>query len=128
MAALKGESDIAVGNAVGSNTFNLLGVLGIGAVVARGNTLASRTIQFDLPVMIFVALVSLPVFYIDRRISRFEGGLLLSYYVLYVAYVILRAMESSTLAGMTMFIDFFVVLTFWRFWSSRFAPCARKIQ
>ncbi len=113
MAALKGESDIAVGNAVGSNIFNLLGVLGIGAVVApEGISVASRTLQFDLPVMIFVALVTLPVFYIDSRISRFEGGLLLSYYVLYVAYVILRAMESSTLAGMTMFIDFFVVLTF----------------
>jgi cation:H+ antiporter len=113
IAALKGESDIAVGNAVGSNIFNILGVLGIGALVAPGGiSVASRALQFDLPVMIFVALVTLPVFYIDSRISRTEGGLLLSYYVIYIIYVILRAAESSALMGMALFISFFVPITF----------------
>ena len=78
IAALKGESDIAVGNVVGSNIFNLLGVLGIGALVSpNGIFVAQPVLQFDLPVMVFVALVTLPVFYIDSRISRIEGGLLL---------------------------------------------------
>ena len=113
MAALKGESDIAVGNAVGSNIFNLLGVLGIGAIAApNGIFVANRALQFDLPVMIFVALVTLPVFYIDSRISRFEGSLLLSYYVIYVVYVILRAAESSALSGFAIFISVFVPVSF----------------
>ena len=113
IAALKGESDIAVGNAVGSNIFNLLGVLGIGALVSPdGIFVAQQVLQFDLPVMLFVALVTLPVFYIDGRISRIEGGLLLSYYVVYVTYVILRASESAALTSMQLFIAFFAPITF----------------
>ncbi len=113
IAALKGESDIAVGNAVGSNIFNLLGVLGIGALVSpEGIAVAERVLQFDLPVMVFVALATLPVFYIDSRISRIEGGLLLSYYVIYVIFVILRATDSSALPSMQLFIAFFAPITF----------------
>lgn len=113
IAALKKESDIAVGNAVGSNIFNLLGVLGIGAVVAPdGISVASRVLQFDLPVMVFVALVTLPVFYIDNRISRLEGGLLLSYYFVYLVYIILRAADNSALAGVRLIMSFFVPVTF----------------
>ena len=113
IAALKGESDIAVGNAVGSNIFNLLGVLGIGALVSPdGIFVAQRVLQFDLPVMVFVALLTLPVFYLDSRISRIEGGLLFSYYVVYVIYVILRAAESSALASMQLHIAFFAPITF----------------
>lgn len=113
IAALKKESDIAVGNAVGSNIFNLLGVLGVGAVVAPGGiAVAERVLQFDLPVMIFVALVSLPIFYVDSRISRLDGGLLLSYYVIYVVYIIMRAAESSAISAMTVFMSIFIPLTF----------------
>ena len=113
IAALKGESDIAVGNAVGSNIFNLLGVLGIGALVSPdGIFVSQRVLQFDLPVMVFVALLTLPVFYIDSRISRIEGGLLFSYYVVYMIYVILRAAESSVLASMQLYIAFFAPITF----------------
>jgi cation:H+ antiporter len=113
IAALKGESDIAVGNAVGSNIFNLLGVLGVGALVApNGIAVAKDALQFDLPVMLFVALVTLPIFYIENRISRLEGGLLLSYYVIYVVYIILRASESAAMAAMEVFALFYVPLTF----------------
>jgi cation:H+ antiporter len=113
IAALKGESDIAVGNAVGSNIFNLLGVLGIGALVSPdGIFVIQRVLQFDLPILVFVALVTLPVFYIDNRISRIEGGLLLSYYIIYVAFVILHAAENSSLPFIQLFIAFFVPITF----------------
>lgn len=113
IAALKGESDIAVGNAVGSNIFNLLGVLGIGAFVSPDGILVTKSIlQFDFLVMVFVALVTLPVFYLDNRISRMEGGLLLAYYVVYVIYVIMQAANSSALPVMTLMIAFFVILTF----------------
>jgi cation:H+ antiporter len=113
IAAIKKQSDIAVGNAVGSNIYNLLGVLGIGAVVAPGGIeVASRTLQFDFPVMLFVALVMLPIFYIDSRISRLEGGLLLFYYVTYIVYIILRATGDPILPALTWFILAFVLVTF----------------
>jgi len=113
IAALKKESDIAVGNAVGSNIFNLLGVLGLGAFLApEGISVARHVLMLDFLVMVFVALVCLPVFYIDNRISRVEGTLLLGYYVLYVTYVILQASKSSTLPAVTLFITFFAPITF----------------
>jgi cation:H+ antiporter len=113
LAALKGESDIAVGNAVGSNIFNLLGVLGIGALVApQGIAVFERVLLFDLPVMVFAALVTLPIFYLDNRISRLEGGLLLSYYVIYVVYVILRAAESPALPYVQWSLAVYVPVTF----------------
>jgi cation:H+ antiporter len=113
IAALKRESDIAVGNAVGSNIFNLLGVLGVGALAGSGGIpVADRVLAFDLPVMLFVALVTLPVFYIDHRISRLEGGLLLSYYALYVTLTIMHAVESSLLPTALVFTALFTLITF----------------
>lgn len=113
IAALKGESDIAVGNAVGSNIFNLLGVLGIGALVSpNGIAVEEHVLQFDMLVMVFAALVTLPVFYVDNQISRMEGGLLLAYYVVYVVYIIMQAANSPFLPRVTVFISVFVILTF----------------
>ena len=62
--------------------------------------------------MVFVALVCLPVFYIDNRISRLEGGLLLSYYVLYIVYIIVQASNSSALSILNLVVVFFTPLTF----------------
>lgn len=113
IAALKKESDIAVGNAVGSNIFNLLGVLGVASLVSpQAILIAPNVLQFDLPVMVFVALVTLPVFYIDSRISRLEGGLLLSYYMSYVAYVIMRTAETPALGSFSIFISAYILMTF----------------
>lgn len=113
IAALKKESDIAVGNAVGSNIFNLLGVLGLGAVFAPdGISVADHVLRLDFPVMVFVALVSLPIFYIDRRISRAEGALLLGYYVLYVTYLILLASSSPALSVAAGLIFTFTFISF----------------
>lgn len=113
IAALKKESDIAVGNVVGSNIFNLLGVLGLGALIApNGIHVAERVLQFDFLVIVFVALVTLPIFYIDSRISRLEGTLLLGYYFSYTTYVILQAVNSSVLPVVTLFITFFTPITF----------------
>lgn len=113
IAALRGESDIAVGNAVGSNIYNLLGVLGIAGLLSPGGiNVAENAFRFDLPVMIFVAVVTLPIFYIDNRISRLEGGVLFSYYVLYTAYLVLRASQGAALPALTTFALFYVPLTF----------------
>ena len=113
MAGLKKQSDIAVGNAVGSNIYNLLGVLGVGTLLAPdGIPVSARLLHFDILIMIFVALVSLPVFYLDSRISRVEGSLLLMYYTLYLAYILLQATNNAALPVVAWFAAFFVPLTF----------------
>jgi cation:H+ antiporter len=112
VAALKGESDIAVGNAVGSNIFNLLGVLGIAGLVApNGIAIADHILRFDLLVMLFVALISLPIFYVDSIISRFEGFVLFSYYVVYTIYIILHATNNAALPAYLVFMYGYVALT-----------------
>ena len=98
-AALKGERDIAVGNVVGSNTFNILGCLGISGLAAgsAGLPLAPSLLSFDIWVMLAVALACLPVFVTGREIARWEGGLFVGYYVAYVAYLILAAQQHDAL-------------------------------
>ena len=113
IAALKKQSDIAVGNAVGSNIFNLLGVLGAGAVFSpNGISVTARVLRFDFIAMVFVALVTLPIFYIDNRISRIEGGLLLIYYGLYLTHVVLDASHSSSITTFNLFLVVFIPVTF----------------
>ena len=98
VAAIRGERDIAVGNVVGSNIFNLLGVLGISAIVLpEGVSVAEQAWKFDLPVMIAVAAACLPVFFTGHRISRGEGLLFLAYYVAYVVTLALLASGSPAL-------------------------------
>lgn len=90
LAALKGQRDIAVGNIVGSNIFNLLAVLGLAALVSPSPISVSPTaLALDLPVMLAVALACLPIFFANYRISRGEGLLFLLYYGAYVAYLLL---------------------------------------
>ncbi len=98
-AALKGERDIAVGNVVGSNIFNILGCLGISGLAAGGAglVLPPSVLTFDIWVMLAVALACLPVFISGREIARWEGGLFLAYYVAYVAYLILAAQQHDAL-------------------------------
>jgi len=98
VAAIRGERDIAVGNVVGSNVFNVLGVLGVASVVAAdGITIAPSSLVFDLPIMIAVAVACLPVFFKDNIISRWQGGVFLAYYAAYVAYLILGVREHDAL-------------------------------
>ena len=85
IAAFRGERDIAVGNVVGSNIFNLLGVLGFTAfMIPEGLNISSSLFYFDLPVMLVVALFCLPIFITGKIINRKEGAFLLIIYILYV--------------------------------------------
>ncbi len=98
MAAVRGERDMAVGNVIGSNTFNILGCLGLaGLVSGEGLTVAPAVLNFDLWVMVAVAAASLPVFIAGREIGRGKGILFLAYYAAYVAYLILGAQEHDAL-------------------------------
>lgn len=90
MAAIRGERDIAVGNIVGSNIFNLLCVLGLASLVSPMPIgVSASALAFDFPVMIGVAIACLPVFFAGYCINRWEGLLFLAYYVAYTVYLVL---------------------------------------
>ena len=111
MAAIKGERDIAVGNVVGSNTFNILGCLGLSGLVAGSTGLAvpPSVLNFDIWVMLAVALACLPVFLTGREIARWEGAVFLAYYVAYVAYLILATQDHDALGAYSSVMMSFVI-------------------
>jgi cation:H+ antiporter len=89
IAALRGQRDIAVGNVIGANLFNLLGVLGLTALLAPAPlSVSPNALDFDLPVMLAVAALCLPVFYSGYRVTRAEGLLLLGLYLVYGLHVV----------------------------------------
>jgi len=92
VAALRGEREMAVGNVVGSNIFNILGVLGVSGLVSpTGLAVAPDVLGFGLLVMIGVSIACLPVFFTGRQIARWEGALFVAYYGAYTLYLILEA-------------------------------------
>lgn len=99
VAAFKGERDIAVGNVVGSNIFNVLGCLGLGGLVsgATGMAIAPAVLTFDLWVLTAVSLACLPIFLSGREIARWEGAVFLIYYMGYVTYMIMSASDHDAL-------------------------------
>jgi cation:H+ antiporter len=97
-AAMRGERDMAIGNILGSNLFNLLLVMGSGAIVApQGLPVPSSSISFDIPVMIAVTAASLPIFFSGYVISRWEGLLLVGYYGAYTLYLFLFSVQHELL-------------------------------
>lgn len=96
MAAIRGERDIAVGNVVGSNIFNIMGVLGISSLVsAEGVAVSEAAFRLDIPVMIAAAIACLPIFFTGHLIARWEGGLFLAYYGAYTGYLVGTATASG---------------------------------
>lgn len=83
MAALRRHADVAVGNVLGSNIFNALGILGVSALL-QPLPLAERIAGFDQWVMLAAALLLVVFLYTGRRLSRTEGAMLLLGYVAYV--------------------------------------------
>ncbi|MCA9971756.1 MAG: calcium/sodium antiporter [Anaerolineales bacterium] len=113
LAALRGQRDIAVGNAIGSSLFNLLGVLGLTVLLAPGGvSVAPAVVNFDLPVMTAVAVAALPIFVTGKEIARWEGGVFLAYYVAYSAYLVLAATQHDALPAFSgVMLEFVVPLT-----------------
>lgn len=97
VAAVKGQRDIAVGNVIGSNTFNILGCLGLSSIASgsMGLGVSENVINFDLWIMIAVAIACLPIFAAGQQISRFNGAVFLFYYLVYTAYLIMMAQNHS---------------------------------
>ncbi len=87
VAAIRGQADIAVGNVVGSNIFNILGVLGATALISP-QAVSPQILTLDTPVMLAASLALLPIVRTGGRISRAEGAFLLTSYVVYVGVLV----------------------------------------
>lgn len=110
IAVAKGERDIAVGNAIGSNILNLLLVLGLTSVVSpTGIPVPQEAIDFDIPVMLAVCFACLPSFITGSKISRWEGGFFVGYYIAYTLFLVLSSLSDSNLGTFSRTMLWFVI-------------------
>lgn len=89
IAAMKNETDILVGNIIGSNIYNILAVLGITAVI-EPIPVTEAALQQQFPVMLLYSFMLLP-FALDRTFTRFESGIFLGGYVAFVVFSFIAA-------------------------------------
>jgi cation:H+ antiporter len=110
IAGLRGERDIAVGNVVGSNLFNILIVIGTSSLVSsEGLRVAAPAINFDIPVMVAAAVLCLPIFFMKYRIGRWEGALFLAYYIFYTLYLFLATSQHDALPAFSAAMRYLVI-------------------
>jgi cation:H+ antiporter len=96
VATLRGERDIAIGNVIGSNIGNILGVLGLSGLVARGGLpVEGSLLPVDIPVMVLVAFACFPVF-LGGRMARWHGAAFLVYYVAYTTILVLGTTANGS--------------------------------
>jgi cation:H+ antiporter len=87
MAAFKKETDISVGNLIGSNIFNILGVLGITALV-KDISVTQKVVNVDSLWMLAIAFLLLPLMLVGYKITRLRGFLLFLFYCIYIYFVV----------------------------------------
>ena len=87
VAAIRGQTDLAIGNVIGSCLLNQLLVLGSCSLFSGGNGLDVDPLLLtkDIPIMVITTLACMPIFWTKGIISRGEGGVLLGLYLLYIA-------------------------------------------
>ena len=90
VAAFRGESDIALGNAVGSNLFNLLSILGVSALI-RPIPVPAEVLEYEIPAMLLFAVVLVPLAWRSRVLGRGSGAVLLAGYIIFTVILIARA-------------------------------------
>lgn len=88
IAAKKGESDIAIGNVVGSNIFNILFVLGSSATIS--NLQIQSMVFVDMLIMLLVTIIAYALSATNRKINKLEGSILTMTYILYMVFIIIR--------------------------------------
>jgi cation:H+ antiporter len=110
IAAVRGERELAVGNVVGSNIFNIGAVMGVVAAVSPGGVpVEPSAVNFDLPVMVAVAVALLPIAFTGYGIARWEGGLFVLYYGAYTLFLLLDATTHDALPEYSALMLTFVV-------------------
>ena len=93
MSAIKGTSDIAVGNIIGSNLFNTLMIVGISSLVAP-MAISKSTVRKDIPFAI-IASIALLAFSIDGEVSRFDSILLFAGFIFFIAYTVRMGLKGG---------------------------------
>lgn len=110
IAVRRGERDLAVGNVVGSNIFNIGVVLGLPALISPGGIpVSGAAVALDIPVMLAAAVALLPIAFTGFAVARWEGALFVALYVAYTGYVVLAATEHDALEGFTWTMAWFVL-------------------
>ncbi len=110
IATIRNERDIAIGNVVGSNIYNILAILGIASVVTPGGlVVAPAMLSFDLIVMTAVAFACLPIFFSGYSIDRWEGVVFFGGYIAYTAYLVLSATQHDALPMFSNAMLYFVL-------------------
>jgi len=100
LAAIRGQRDLAVGNAIGSNLFNILAVLGLTAAISpNAIDVPDGALSLDLPVMIAVAIACLPMFANGYALLRWEGALFLAFYAAYLGWLVIEAADHPIKEG-----------------------------
>jgi cation:H+ antiporter len=90
VSSYRGRNDIAIGNVIGSNLFNILGILGLSALVAP-LPVSAGLVNSDCYWMLGITLLLLPLMYTGSRINRWEGAILFASYIAYLAVLLGRA-------------------------------------
>jgi|TARA_B110000977_G_scaffold68394_1_gene92795 cation:H+ antiporter len=110
VALRRGERDIAVGNIVGSNLFNIGLVLGLPAIIfGDGIPVPSAAIALDLPLMLAAAVALLPIAFTGFMIARWEGAMFVALYASYALYLVLASTEHDAARGFTIIMLWFVL-------------------
>jgi cation:H+ antiporter len=110
VAVRKGQTELAVGNAVGSCLANIGLVLGLPALLAPGGLdVPGAAVALDIPLMIATALVLLPVAFTRALIVRWEGLVFVGLYAAYTGYVVLAASDHDAAAGFSTVMLIFVL-------------------
>lgn len=110
IAIRRGERDMAVGNIVGSNIFNIGMVLGLPAILfGQGIPVPEAAVAIDLPLMLAAAVALLPLAFTGFILARWEGGLFLLLYTAYLLFVVLASTQHDAAAGFTTAMLWFVL-------------------
>lgn len=90
VSTMRGDRDIAVGNLIGSSMLNLTLILGLPVLIANGSgPIEAHLLSIDVPIMVGLSLLCIPLFLTGKRLSRLEGGLLVAGYAIYLTYLLL---------------------------------------
>ncbi len=110
VAVRRGERDMAVGNIVGSNIFNIGLVLGLPAIIfGDGIPVPAAAIAIDLPLMLAAAIALLPIAFTGFIVARWEGAMFVVLYVSYTIYLVLASTQHDAANGFTMVMLWFVL-------------------
>ncbi|HMO18820.1 MAG TPA: calcium/sodium antiporter [Oligoflexia bacterium] len=110
LATIRGERDLAVGNVVGSNIFNIFCVLGFCSLISPLNV-PDVALVLDIPVMLFSALAFLPIVYSNGMVGRLDGFFFFAGYIVYTVFLILVSKSLTPVPHLSeVFIVFIVPL------------------